>query len=101
MRKNKKYSKEIKCTAVYMYINDGKSAESIARELDIKSPTQVKEWIKKYKKDGEKAFEIENRGKHSNSKGRPKSKFKSLEEEVEYLRAENAILKKLEEITRR
>ncbi|MFU7518254.1 hypothetical protein AB4668_21230, partial [Clostridium sp. HCS.1] len=63
---------------------------------------RVYDWVKKYQAEGDKAFDIENRGKKSkiqangSRKGRPKTKFSSIEEEVEYLRMENEFLKKLQ-----
>ena len=50
-------------------------------------------WKKIYLEEGKNGFLEEKRGK--GSKGRPKKKFKTLEEELAYLRVENDFLKKL------
>lgn len=54
----------------------------------------IRRWRLIYEKSGPEAFNEEKRGK--NSVGRPKNlSFKSMEEELEYLRMENYLLKKL------
>lgn len=54
----------------------------------------LERWIEIFSKSGATGFRTENRGRAS--KGRPKGrKFKSLEAENAYLRAENDFLKKL------
>ena len=100
--KYNKYSKETKLKAVKKHLNDGFSYQTIADEMNIKSKTQVKRWVKKYKELGDTAFDTENRGRTKGVKKRiPKKKFSSLEEEVEYLRMEVEYLKKLKKITGR
>jgi transposase len=95
-KKYNKYSKEVKLKAVDMYVNEGMSALSVARELNIMSKTQVQRWVKLYNIKGESAFDEETRGRATGSKkGRPKTKFNSMEEELNYLRMENEFLKKL------
>ncbi|MDU5108732.1 MULTISPECIES: transposase [unclassified Clostridium] len=98
----KKYTKETKLKAVDMYLNKHIGANTIAKELGLSEKKRVYDWVKKYQAEGDKAFDIENRGKKSkiqangSRKGRPKTKFSSIEEEVEYLRMENEFLKKLQ-----
>lgn len=95
-KKYNKYSKELKLKAVDMYINEGMSAVSVARALDIKSKTQVQRWVDLYNSNGKSAFDKETRGKATGPrKGRSKTKFNSVEEELNYLRMENEFLKKL------
>lgn len=95
-RKNNKYTKEFKLRAVDMYINQEMSAVCVAQTLNIKSKTQVQKWVELYKAKGDTAFDEETRGRALGSKkGRPKTKFDSLEEEIKYLRMENEFLKKL------
>ena len=82
-----------------MYLKEGYSYSKVADILQIKSDTQVRDWVKKFKESGNTAFDIENRGRAKGAaKGRPKKNFSSLEEEVEYLRMEVEYLKKLKEI---
>lgn len=79
-----------------MYINDGMSALSITRALNIKNKTQVQRWVELFNSKGESAFDEETRGRDIGpQKSRPKSKFNSAEEELNYLRMENEFLKKL------
>jgi transposase len=62
--------------------------------MGIRSNTQVKQWVKKHR-SGE-ALE-DNRGSTQGEawrKGRPKTKFASVEEERDYLKAEVEYLKK-------
>lgn len=79
-----------------MYTDQHLSLSDVAKELGIRSKTQVMNWVKAYKEKGDAAFDEETRGKLKGSrKGRPKTKFASLEEELQYLRMENEFLKKL------
>jgi transposase len=95
-KKNNSYSKELKLQAVDMYLNQGLSQLLIVKELNIKSHTQVQNWLKSYSEKGNTAFDKETRGRVIGSrKGRPKTKFKSIKEELKYLRMENEFLKKV------
>lgn len=95
-RKNNIYSKEMKLRAVSMYLNEHIGSRVVARELGITNKTQVQHWAKLYQEKGECAFDEETRGKSEHPrKGRPKTKFASMEEELQYLRMENEFLKKL------
>ena len=79
-----------------MYINEGMSALSVARTLNIKNKTQVQRWVELFNSKGKFAFDEETRGRAKGPhKGRPKTKFNSVEEELDYLRMENKFLKKL------
>lgn len=55
----------------------------------------IARWKKIFFEEGVEGFEKENRGKGSTGRP-PKQQFKSIEEEVAYLREENALLKKLQ-----
>ena len=61
----------------------------VASKLNIKSKTQVINWVKQFQEKGA-----------GGKRGRPKTKFNSLEEEVEYLRMEVEFLKKLRALSR-
>ena len=106
-RTNNKYSPEFKKDAVEKYLN-GKSGGYVnaARSLGLRSKTQLQKWVKQYKKDP-KLLEEDNRGKASArdgiKKGRPKAvKIEELDkdEQIEYLKMENAILKKARALRR-
>lgn len=96
MEKNNKYSKELKLSVVKRYLEGSGGYDTVAKELGIKNASQVYSWVKQYKILGEVAFDFETRGRFKGvRKGRPKTKFGSIEEEIEYLRMENEYLKKL------
>ena len=100
-QKNNKYSKELKLKIAKEYLNSSISYDKLAKKYKVKSSTQVTNWVKKYQELGDKAFDTDGRGKAKGPrKGRPKTKFQSIEEEVEYLRMQVDYLKKLKEIER-
>ena len=90
MNRNFTYSPELKLQAVQLYL-EGHSCQSICKQLNIQDSKRIYVWTKAYQEKGESAF-IDGRGEQAT--GRPKTKFMSLEEEVEYLRAQNLMLKK-------
>ncbi len=73
------------------YVNGSKSYKSLAEELGIRNCSQLKVWVHKWK--NRKPFDERN-GSPSPLKGRPRTKFKSVEEERDYLRAQVEYLKK-------
>ncbi|WP_224741103.1 transposase, partial [Bacillus sp. 28A-2] len=89
------YSKEFKMKAVKMYEEGNRSYQSLSEELGIKSSTQLKSWVRKFREG--QSFE-DQRGKHTKSEnpfnGRPKFMFNSVEEERDYLKAQVEYLKK-------
>jgi transposase-like protein len=99
-RVNNKYSPEFKKEAVEKYLSGKYGGYTIfSRELNLKSPTQLKNWVKLYRQDPElpntdgRALGI----KDGVKKGRPmKVDLDELDkdEQIEYLKMENAILKK-------
>jgi hypothetical protein len=95
------FTVKFKILAVQKYF-EGKSPNNIFTELGIETSIFLPDFPKKsiyrwktiFLDKGVDGFTEENRGK--SSPGRPSvQKFKSLEEEVAYLREENAVLKKL------
>lgn len=94
-RKNQRYSKEVKLKAIKMYIEESKSVKEIVEELGLRDKGRVYKWLKLYREKGEVAFDEETRGKFRGArKGRPRTKFDSIEEKMKYLKMENEILKK-------
>ena len=91
INRNFTYSPELKLQAVKLYLN-GQSCSSICEQLNIQDSNRIYVRTKAYQAKDELAF-IDGRGKQAT--GRSKSKFMSLEEEVEYLRAQNLLLKKV------
>lgn len=92
-----KYSYEFKLTAVEDYLSGNYGGMlQVCRKHGIKSKTQLKNWLKIYN-DDPKSLAIDNRGKAIGA-GRPKTirlNEMSLEQQNEYLKMENDILKKL------
>ena len=100
-RKNNKYSYEFKKEAVEKYLS-GELGGCVlaARKLGLRDKKQLLEWVKLYKKDPE-LLKQDNRGKGSAKDGIRKGRQKktkldelSKDEQIEYLKMENAILKK-------
>lgn len=92
-RKNKRYSKEFKEEAVQQYLAGDQSYQSLSEELGIRDKKQLRTWVAKVRR-GESLEDM--RGKHAGGrKGRPRTKFSSIEEELAYVKAERDYLKKL------
>ncbi|WP_438285207.1 IS3 family transposase [Bacillus pseudomycoides] len=91
------YSDELKLSAVQSYLNGEGSYQVIAKQYNIRSSTQLKDWVKKYKELGDIT---DTRGKNSGTQGIPnplKGKrvhFNSVEEERDYYKAQVAYFKK-------
>lgn len=91
------YSNEIKLSAVQSYLNGEGSYDMIAEKYQIRSSTQLKNWVKKYKECGEIT---DTRRENNKMKGIPnplKGKrihFKTVEEERDYYKAQVEYLKK-------
>jgi len=97
---NNWYSPEFKKEAVEKYLNGELGGKTnAAKKLGLRSDTQLSDWVKLYredpellKKDGRKLGK-----KDGVNKGRPKKTDLdelSKDEQIEYLKMENAILKK-------
>lgn len=92
----KKYSIEFKLQAVKMYLENGMGWDMVTKKLDLPSNRHIRRWVKAYRESGVLGLE-DQRGKKSGSrpKKKPSQKPMTLEEEVEYLRAQNELLKKI------
>ena len=97
---NNKYSPEFKKEAVEKYLSgETGGIRTAAKTLGLRSHTQLKNWIRLYKQDPEL---LKQDGRHLGKKdgiqkGKPKKvdlEKLSLEEQIEHLKMENAILKK-------
>lgn len=86
-----RYTDEFKLNAVMKYINGSKSYKVMADELGILNCSQLKVWVKKWKNG--QPFD-ERSGVTNPLKGRLRNKFKSVEEERDYLKAQVVFLKK-------
>ena len=88
------YTEEFKRLAIERYINGDGSYQTLSKELGLRSPTQLKTWVRKFEEGNQLS---DQRGKPSTDnplKGRPKTKFKNVEEERDYYKAQVDYLKK-------
>lgn len=93
---SKRYSFEIRQSAVRMSIQSGYSLKRIARELGIVDTRGIREWIRRYKLQGEEGLrDRKPRMKETTRKRRAEKR------ELEELRAENALLKYLLEVKKK
>ncbi|NMO97096.1 helix-turn-helix domain-containing protein [Paenibacillus lemnae] len=85
------YTEDFKVEAIQTYLTGVDSYKVIAERLGITNCTQLKVWVKKYRK-GEP---FDTRKNATNPmKGRPRATFASIEEERDYLKAQVDYLKK-------
>ena len=94
-QKFKNYTVEFKEQVVKERL-EGISLNYLTSKYNIPSRAMIVRWTREFKENGVDAF-VDNRGKASKEnnlmKGRPKTKFNSLEEENKYLKLENEYLK--------
>ena len=90
-RKNRYYSPELKQEIINEVLMKGKSQLEVSLDYGLPNKGMLPNWIAQYKKNGYTILE--------KSRGRPvKTELERLQAENEYLRAENAVLKKLREL---
>lgn len=83
----RRYSLELKLEAARLVNEEHMSIREVAKRLDIQNKSQVQVWAAKTKRGMSLEPAISKRG-------RPRTKFSSMEEEMAYLRAEIEYLKK-------
>ena len=95
---------ELKLDIINEVLILGHSIKSTSLKYALPNPALLSNWISKFKENGYNILE-KPRGRTSKMKNNNKkieknelSKVEQLEKELEYLRAENAVLKKLREI---
>lgn len=94
------YSFEFKLEVVRRVVDDGASAEQLAREYALSSGKLVESWVRAYRRFGEEGLKPKPKGRPPGSASPPTpddelSDLQRLEQENLRLRAENAYLKKL------
>lgn len=87
-QKFKKYTYETKVKAVEEYLN-GTPVKEVMKGFDIRNLTQIETWIRKYRTEGKTSLKPK-------PKGRPKKA--KTQTELEQLRMENEILKKIRDL---
>ena len=83
----KHYPKEVKLEAVRMFFEEGMTRAEITNALGLRSKGRVEVWTRQYRQEGLAAFH--------KPIGRPRKEPESKQSELERLRMENALLKKL------
>lgn len=87
------YSQQIKQEAVKLFLEEGYTYREIAENLGIRKKDRIEKWVKEFRRIGIEAF--------TKPIGRPREGLETEKNELERLRMENALLKKLQSESRK
>lgn len=82
------YTIDKKQEAVRLFLEGGYTYREIAKQLGIRKAERIEVWVREYRREGTVAF--------TRSIGRPRKQAEGEQGELERLRMENALLKKLQ-----
>jgi transposase len=82
------YPRELKQETIRLFYEEGKTRSEITNILGLRDEESVKKWVRQYRREGNNLF-----SKHI---GRPYKNAGTQEAELERLRMENTLLKKLQ-----